>query len=254
MIGLWWVALAGAAGPDDLVEPVGHGVRVNWTTLQLEVEASARGQGTQSVQAVEVLARREVEAAVQQAVGSVRVTSDARVADLLADEGPLAAAIRSRTSRWQVAEAVYGTTGKVTLRAELSLQELLKPWTTSIARAGVAPAPAPETPTEPTGLLIDARGTGARPAYAVRLLDPAGQAVYAGELWEAQAVTLAPYRYVTDPAHPEAATAGARPVLLRAVEAREADLVLSAEDAARVAEVAERVLARGAVVVVLDAP
>lgn len=249
-----WLALADAARAaspvDDVREPVAQGVHIDWTTLTLEVWSDTLGRPTQTLEAVEQLGRREIDVALQQSYGGVRVTSTALLRDLVADER-LGAAVQSRLPRWTVTEAVYGSSGRVKLAASLSLQDLLQPWSTQIARAG-SPPPAPDGP---TGLLVEARGTGARPAFCPRLLDPAGQPLYSGELYEEQAVTLAPYLFVSDPAHPAAALAGPAPVWVKATRREgESDLVLDAEGAARVAELAESLLGRGRIVVVVDPP
>ncbi len=238
---------AALAGPDDLVQDLGEGVRVNWTSLQLEVSATARSPTTGSLEAVEQLARREIEAAVRHNVGGIQVTTHATMADLLADPA-VADALGARTSRWVVREATYHTSGRVGLVAELSLQDALKPWALQIARSGEAPQAS-----EWTGVLIDARGTGARPAYAPRLLDPRGTPVHGGELREAAAVTEAPYLFVTDPAHPAATRAGAHPLVVTAIAAEGADLTVSEAHAAGLLAV-EALLQGGGIVVVLDAP
>jgi hypothetical protein len=242
------VALA-EVPPRAVVENLGHDVRVNWTTLSLEVEGVAWGTGAQTWQTVEQLARRKIDAAVRQAVGSVPVTGGARVADLVADE-VLGEAIASRIPRWEVTEATYGTSGRVALHATLSLQDLLKPWTLQIASAA---DPSPIDPSLPTGLVVDARGLGADPAYAPRLVDIEGRPLYAGELRQDRAVQWAPYVYVTDPSHPAAAAAGANPLTVRATDSRRSDLVIGTPvDASRILEIAGTVLSRGAVVVVTD--
>jgi hypothetical protein len=203
-----FAAAVASAGSDPVVEVVGHGVVIDWTTLRLEVTATAAGAGVQTIEAAEQMARRSVEAAFQQAVGGVRVTADARVDDLVADRD-LGAALRSRVSRWEVETATYGTSGRVELHAVLSLQELLRPWALQIA----VPAE-PARDSEWTGVVVDARGTGVRPAYTLRLVSPDGDVVYAGGLWEDHAVRIPPYRFVADPAHPAAAEAGSNPLLL----------------------------------------
>jgi hypothetical protein len=238
------------AGDGAVHENLGHDVRVNWTTLSLEIDGVAWRKGAQTWQSIEQMARREVDAAVRQAVGSVRVTGGARVADLVADEA-LGEAIGSRIPRWEVEEAVYATSGKVALRATLSLQDLLKPWTLQIASAADGGA---VDPSWPTGLVVDARGLRAAPAYAPRLVDVAGTSLYAGELREDRAVQVAPYVFVSDPAHPAAAVAGDAPLTVQATEARGSDLVIGEPGAAlRIAEIAGPVLSRGAVVVLVDA-
>jgi hypothetical protein len=244
-----WLGAAWADDPADVVEVVGHGVEIDWTTLRLEVSAGARGAGPQAIEAIEQLARRSVEAAYQQAVGSVRITADARVADLVAD-GELGAAVRSRISRWEVDEATYTSTGRVDLHAVLSLQDLLRPWALQIARSGVPPL----EEGGPTGLVIDARGTDLAPAYALRLVAPDGGVLYAGELWEERAVSIPPYRFVADPAHPAAAEAGANPVMLVATGSRGADLYLSPSGVHQLAEAGDGLLGRVTVIVVVDGP
>lgn len=240
---------AADGGPSaDVIEVVAHGVRIDWTTLQLEVTADASTAGPQTVEGAEQLARRAVDAAYDQAVGSVRVTADARVADLVADSD-LGAAIRSRVSRWEVVRAEYGTSGRVELVASLSLQELLRPWALQIARPGVPPVGGSPV----TGVVVDARGTGIRPAYALRLIGPDGRVLYAGEQWEEEAVTAAPYRFVQDPAHPAASGAGDRPLLLIAADVRGSDLVLGDADAELLSDRgSDGVLGRTTVVVVVD--
>ncbi len=250
-----WLASAVATNalaadvPADVVQDLGSGVSVNWTTLQLQIRGSARGAAAQNTEAVEQLARRDVDAAIAQVVGSVPVAAGAVFDDLLA-EPSLATAMGTRTSRWIVTTTAYHASGRVVVDAELSLQHLLKPWTLQIASTTVETAP--DVPW--TGLVVDGRGTGVRPAFAPRIVDPRGTSVYRGELWEEEAVSEAPFVYVSDPAHPAALRAGERPLFVSAVRADGADLVLSVEDAARVRDevVALGVLGRGRAVVVVD--
>lgn len=243
------------ASSADVVEVVGHGAEIDWTRLELEVTAQASGSAVQTVEAAEQLARRSVEAAFQQAVGAVHVTADARVADLVADS-ELGAAVRSRVSRWEVARATYGTSGAVELVATLSLQELLRPWALQIARPVASPLSLrsmPPTGDEPTGLVVDARGTSLRPSYTLRLVSQDGRVLYAGELWEEQAVRIPPFRFVPDGAHPAAAGAGERPLMMVAESGSGSDLVLAPGDVEALGE-RERdlLLGRTTVIVVVD--
>ena len=237
----------------NLVEMVGHGARIDWTRLELEVTSQSSGAGTQTIEAAEQLARRSIIAAFQQAVGAIRVTADARVADLVADS-ELGPAVRSRVSRWVVARSTYGTSGGVELVATLSLQELLRPWAMQIARPGSPSVPtiAPGRPPV-TGVIVDARGTDLRPAYTLRLVTREGRVLYAGELWEEHAVRIAPFRFVPDGAHVAVAEAGDNPLLLVAEAGQGSDLVFGPRDVERLGE-RERdgVLGRTTVIVVVD--
>jgi hypothetical protein len=184
-------------------------------------------------------------------VGSVRVTGDARAADLMADEG-LGAAIRSRISRWEVDTATYAVSGTVRLSASLSLQELLRPWAMQIARPGVAALPEGQPRDDAfTGVVVDARGSGLAPSYSIRLVGPDGQVVYGGELWEEQAVTLPPYRFVGVAGHPAAASAGDRPLFLVGAGIRDGDLVLDEASRQRAQEAGD-LFGRTTVIVVVD--
>lgn len=190
-----------SAGPlDDVVVKLGEGVQVNWTTLAIEATGSARLPG-RTVRPVEELARREVDASLRNALGRVLIHGETRLARLLGNE-QLGPALRARSSRWTVYEAVYGTSGRVWLRARLSLHDVLKPWL--LERALPRRATHPVAP----GVLVDARGLPVTPTFAPRFVGPQGEVVYDGQLDGVAAVVEAPVRYVFDPAHPVAGALG----------------------------------------------
>jgi hypothetical protein len=125
------------------------------------------------------------------------------------------------------------------------------------AHAQEAEPPAAE-PSNFTGVVVDARGLGAEGALAPRLLSPEGAELFGvGMVLEKTARGQTPVQYVSDPADPRAwKRAGESPLLLRAAAVRdEVDLVLTAEDAVRLATVTARdttLLAQARVVLVLD--
>ncbi len=245
---LAWLALALAGPTDNLVEDVGRGLLVDWSTLMVEVEAGSYRAGAQATKAVEQSARLAIDDRLQEGLGVVRVAPGVVVADLL-DEGSMGKSLLSRRSRWRVSEATYAVSGKVDLRAQLSLQEFLKPYT--LERAKPTPAHAEEG--ERTGVVIDARGLGARPAFLPRLVGPDGAPLWDGELWDEDAVSAAPVVWVPDPAHPAAARAGERPLLVRATEASGAQITLPADAAAAFRSLLDgEAVAAGHVVIVSD--
>ena len=226
------------------------GVVVNWTGLTLEAEGSARGHGTEDTEAIEQLARREVDLAIRQGAERLKLSEDVLLASLMEDS-PLGNALVSRLPRWEVAEGRYYTSGKVELRATLSLQDLLKPWTLSQARH--LPPDDGARSGGPTGLVVDARGVEVEPRWSPRILAEDGAEVLVIRMWEDDAVNEPPLVWVSDPADPAAARAGAGPLFVRAVGADGTAVVLGAEDAAALRDFATaRPLGEGRVVLVVD--
>lgn len=243
------LALAGAADVPEVRTRLGSRVEVDWTHMALESSAGARGFGVGATpRAVEQQARREVGPGILEGVGRVRLTHELTVADLQ-EQPEVWEAVQSRVSRWSVSEARYYASGKVELVGALSLQELLKPWTLHHA------VPAPEGP-QPTytGLLVDARGSGAEPAFSPRLLTEGGEVLWEAMVWEEHALEQVAVVYVSEPSHPVATRAGDRPMVLRCTAAQGPDLVLDADETVRFRTglAGARVLGEGTVVVVLD--
>jgi len=242
------LAAALASGPDDLREPLAHGVVLNWTEGVVEVDAGSYRAGAQATKAVEQSARLAIDERIVEEVGGVKVTAEIRVDELLQSD-ELGAPLRSRRLRWRVVEAMYSVSGKVDLRAELSLQDFLKPYTLAIAR----PTPAVPEEGDYSGVVIDARGTGARPVFAPAVVASDGRVLWNGELYDEDAVSVAPCRWVPDPAHPGAALAGEAPLLLRATGGSLGEVVLSDQASGRFRSVLDTtVIGRGRVVVVVD--
>jgi hypothetical protein len=244
-----WMVVAFAGDVEDLREDLGGGAAVNWTTLTLEVTRVAHPRGIDaSRRVVEHEAGIGLGEAVRSAATHVRLTSDETLGARLGDPtlGPL---IGARVERWSMGETRYATSGRVEVVGSLSLFETLRPWTQSVA------IERPEEVREPafTGLLVDARGSGARAAFAPRLLG-VGQVLWDGAMWADAALARSPVVYVPDPAHAAVARVGERPLIVHASSAEGADLVLDELDAVRFRSgfADTGPLRAGTVVVVLD--
>ena len=236
--------------PADFLEVVETGIVINWTDMTLVVTDSARGSRTESKQeAVEQLARRKVGQGILAGAATVAVTADKTLADLQ-QEAELADPLRSRLDRWVASESRYFASGRVELVGVLSLQELLKPYTMDRAR------PEPENQRKPryTGLVVDARDTQGRPAFAPRILGDDEKVLYDGSLWIDEALSRSPAIYVVDPAHRAAVIAGDSPMFVKAERATTADFYLTEKDTLRfrTAMSQARLLGEGRMVVVLN--
>lgn len=239
-----------AQDPTDLREDLGGGAMVNWTTLTLEVTQTAQGRGVGSTRkATEASARTGLGDAVLSAAGDVHVDSQRDVRELVRDP-VLGETVQARISRWSVGEARYYASGRIDVVAELSLLDLLKPYSLYVA------IPRPEVLREPalTGVVIDARGTDAVPVWAPVVQAPNETVLWNGALWDDLAVSLSPVVWVSDPAHPAIVRAGQEPLVVRASTAGDGVLVLDALDAVRFRTALDdsNVLRSGAVVVVVD--
>ena len=228
------LALPGAVAADEPVPPdvrvaVKGDAVVNWSRLVLEVTASARGFGVESSQAVvEQEARRMVGPRMLAGAKAVQVTTDDTVTDL-ESASRFGNALGTRVERWSVTEARYYASGKVELVGELSLQDLLKPWTMS----GAQPPPVSDGEVRYSGIVVDARGSGLAPAFSPRIKSADGDVLYDGTLWLDPAVNTTPAVYVTDDRHPAMARAGADAIRFRADAAEGSDAWLTADDSAR---------------------
>jgi hypothetical protein len=188
-----------------------------------------------------------------EAVKGVQVTSDRTVGTAMAQDSALQGKVEGVVRGFRVVgKPRYFSDGGVEMDVEVPLQgalsDLVLPRATQSPAQGTAP--------EGTGLLVDARGLEVSPALAPRILDEQGNELYGpGMLSEAARKAGGGAGYAKDPevARKELGKRlGDRPVTVKAVRARGADLFLSGADAASLAGKAPGFLAEGRVVIVTD--
>lgn len=105
-----------------------------------------------------------------------------------------------------------------------------------------------------TGLVVDARGLGVKPALAPRLLGPDGKALYSAEALSDEArqtSAVAAYMAGLDQAK-KSVLVGDKPLVLKADKADGSDLVLGAEAVKQLAAIHNGFLAEGRVVIVTN--
>lgn len=103
-----------------------------------------------------------------------------------------------------------------------------------------------------TGLVVDARGLGVKPVLAPRLVDASGKALYGAQALSAQArqsAAVAAWAGSLEAAK-KSALVGARPLVVKAASAKGSDLVLSPQEAGRLADANNSYLAEGRVIIV----
>lgn len=240
MSGILFVLVAGALAFEPVVEELDGG-KVDWTAMKLL--ASAEGERTTGamtdVEALEGSARSKLGPLMLDLAKQVRVTSTQDAGDLLDAGDAVADRLDSNLAIWEVYEVRYYTSGGVAMDGALPIQPWLRPALT--ARATGKDRPGGAAAAAITGLLVDARGLAVKPAVAPRLLDPNGEALYAAETLTVHAASQrGPVVWVSDPADPVAVRrAGESPLIVRAAAVRDGcDLVLAAEDAAKVRDAA----------------
>ncbi len=244
------LALADDPGPQDIRVPIESGAVIDWTDMVVEVSSSAQPSGVDSSRkVVETTARRPMGDKIARSADRVRVNHELVVSELRVDPS-LGQAVTARATRWSVTEARYFASGRIELVAQLPLSELLRPWTLSVATEP------PEVARQPryTGVVLDARGTGAEPAFSPRILNSSEAELYSGHVWRGDATSAVPVIYVPDPAHPASARAGDSPLFVKAERASGCDLVLDRESsiAFKTGLQGSHALGKGTIVVVID--
>ena len=102
-------------------------------------------------------------------------------------------------------------------------------------------------------MVLDARGTGARPVVVPQVVGPGGEVVYDAFLWQDLAYSRAPVVWVPSAATREAQAAGVNPLFLRATSGSLGTVDVDAAGAAALRALGDGpVLGDGAFVIVVD--
>jgi hypothetical protein len=244
----WFIAVASAV---DVVEHLGEGITINWTTMTLKVSESATGYGTESSKrAVEQMARQKVGPGIMYGAKKIKVSEGVELGSLLKDH-KLSDPLASRVARWYVSESHYFASGKVGLVGQLFLRDVMKPIVLDQAVSRPDPVPQPRY----TGLVIDARQVTMALAYLPVIRGYKGEVLFESLLWEDVVLERTPVLYVTDPSEPAAKRAGDTPMFIHATGADGSVLELDKTETLRFQTALKRadVLGEGRVVIVVSA-
>ncbi len=228
----------------DVVDPVGSTGKVDWTTGVI----TAVGIGAPPAQPVNAAqARGMAERAAQvvayrnmlEAVKGVRVDSSTTVENFVVTSDIIKTQVNGIIQGAMIMDKKYMSDGSVEVTVGMKLTGALADALLPKAAAG-APAAAPAsagTGLLYTGLIVDARGLGLRPAMAPRILNEEGKEVYgSANINRDWAVREGMVGYLKDP---EAAKANPRvtdkPLMVKAIRVSgdgRVDAVISNSDAA----------------------
>ncbi len=289
--GLLGAPVAVQADPGgEAVETVGPGI-VNWTTgIITAVGTGAPPEKTSSPGQARAMAERAAFAVavrnLLEAVKGIQVDSATLVESYVVKDDVIKTRVTGLVKGAQVIKKEVQPDGGVEVTVGVSLTGELfdavvsKGFGRKVPAAEPAkpasptpkmpePAPAPKTPAPPspavgaaeayTGLLVDARGLGLRPALAPRLLDEQGKELYASEVLDrARAVEAGVAGYAKDMvAGSRQARVTDNPLIVKGIKAsgdKATDIMIVGEgvNAIRQSEPASHFLQQGRVVVVYD--
>jgi hypothetical protein len=262
------VVFSARAGTDsDVVVETDQGT-VNWTRGYIEAEAVKAPSVKSAITAAAAAAQAEAREKLTAVAYGVPVDTFQRVRDTDTERHHLLAGIRRLVAGLPVHKQQYLSDGTVRISLRLNLtgafaQLVLPPGIRhiesiqTVKKAGSRSAE--ENALPPTGLVIDARGTGLRPALVPGVLDENGRQVY-GELYASReaVVQWGMCRYFRDPeVARQSPRVADRPLMiqgLRAAGPGETSVVINNTDADRIRSDSETIalLRNCRVVIVVD--
>lgn len=178
-----------SAWADSYVQNIGDG-SVNWTKGVVQ----GKGIGAppekfygkpnarpMAIRAAKIVALRNI----LETVNGIRVDSNTVVKDFAVQSDTIRSQVEGMVRGAREVNIEYMSDGTVEVIMEISMYgdfaSVLLPQTildTPLSTPGAAPGEAPASAAVLTGLVVDARGLGVRPAMAPKVLDESGQEVY----------------------------------------------------------------------------
>ncbi len=243
------------SGPGDYVQKTEKG-DINWTVLKIRVkgQAAPNPKHTNPAQAriaAERAAKIDALRNALEVVKGVSISSSSTVEDFMLTSDTVKTEVNGVIQGAVVVDTTYQSDTGVSVFIEVPimgpLAEILMPKElgSAVPPAPAAGAPAPAIDGKAyTGLIIDARGLGVKPAMSPQLLDETGTALYsASTVSRDYALQQGVVGYAKDV---EAAKAndrvGASPLIIKAKGKqgeKAADVVLTADDAKRLNEITQ---------------
>jgi hypothetical protein len=259
LCGLLWLSTSDALAQGDSVsQAIGHG-KIDWSNKTI----TATGSGAPNLKAANVaVARLGAERAAKmdalrniiEAVRGVRVSGGESAGDRMDKAPKVKSQVEGIVRKFKVLDTKYYSDGGVDVVVEVPLDGVLTE--TLVENPGTKAKAVLQDPKGPTGLIINAKGLGATPALAPRLVDDKGKEIYGASAVSGAAVKkhgVVAYAKNLELASKDARVAD-KPIIIRAQKLAQpggSDLVITATDGEKIAKLTG-LLAGGKVIIVTD--
>lgn len=247
--------------PGAVAQTVGHG-KIDWTNKTV----TATGSGAPDLKAANVaVARLGAERAakmdalrnIMETVKGVRVSSTQTAGAAMDGSPEVKAKVEGVAKNFKVVDTKYYSDGGVDVIVQMPIDGVLVDALVSQAGApATATAPSADVVT-PSGVIVNAKGLKVAPALAPRLIDEGGKEIYGPNVIAHDALVqrgVASYTKSLDQAMRDGRVSGGKPLVIKATRVAAAggsDVVVSADDAAKLAT-AKAALDAGKVIIVTD--
>jgi hypothetical protein len=253
----------------DVEQPVGSTGKVDWTTGVLTAvgigappaqPANAAQARAMAERAAQVVAYRNL----LEAVKGVRVDSTTTVENFIVTSDAIRTEVSGIIQGAMIMDKKYMSDGSVEVTVGMkltgALADTLLPKTLPTPPTGLTGTLAPGTPGQLyTGLIVDARGLGVKPAMAPKILNEDGKEVY-GSAWinRDYAVREGMVGYLKDPVQAQTNPRVAdKPLMVKALKVAgdaRVDMVITNADAAMLHNIAENLsmLQKCRVIILVD--
>ncbi len=233
--------------PVESVEKYGQST-INWSVGY--IEAMGLGASPDSATAkiqnrpIALRAARDMASRnLAEIVRMVQVDSSAKLVNLMAQNSALNTQVNALIQSSIVADQQFMPDGTVEIRLRIALYrelgQAIYPLLVVTKQEANTPVATGAAPVAFTGIVIDARGTGARPAIFPKILDEDGKEIYTASMVDSDAFAqfgMSGYtrEIMIGPRHPRVAPSALIIKAIRASGMGKADVVISREDAQKI--------------------
>ncbi len=246
---------------NEKVERLNKGT-IDWSTRQLKVVAKASPypdpeSPAQAREGAELAAKQKAWRAYIDMLSGIRFNSNQTLLAYLEEKGALKYKVRGILRSYRQSGVKFGADNSAEVTTYMPLEGAFS----AILYAKLEPGEQRNTKVTPlkgaaSGIIIDARGTGLKPALLPKIRSPQG-AVLFDTADSAALMEVGPLIYIKEVTRKLAQRAGANPWHVKAVKSSgtyPVDIVLSAEDSQLISETKRlrQLLSAGALVVLVD--